>query len=518
VQWFWLVSFEIALNTRIDTLIELQIPFTKRGALSSNKKLLKGVNDLATTNPELAKDWHPTKNLPLTSSDVFAGTGKIIWWQCSDSPLHQWPARGINRFNGAGCPFCSGRKPVPGVNDLGTVNPSLAKQWHPTRNGKLHPSEFLPNSHKKVWWLCTRNSTHEWEATIGHRLRTDCPICANRKVSAGDNDLAVLNPELTKEWNFEKNIDLRPESVSAGSHRVVWWLCKKYRHEWRASIVSRQKGNGCPICANKIVLAGFNDLCTTHPQLAKEWDTERNQGLDSASVMAGSPKKVWWICNKHPSHHWYASVAPRASRGVGCPICANLQLLQGFNDFETTNPGLATEWHPQKNGALSASSVVSGTNTVVWWQCTNVSSHTWKATVTNRMKGTGCPDCANAGFKTTSPGLFYYLTNDSLGASKIGITNINTKKQRVADFQKSGWRVNKTWQDQNGLVILNLETKMLRWIRKEIGVPPFLSPSEMGRQGGWSETFSTEAVEKSEVLKKVESELVIIKAAISLNQ
>lgn len=28
-------------------------------------------------------------------------------------------------------------KLIPGVNDLATVNPELAKEWHPTKNGNL---------------------------------------------------------------------------------------------------------------------------------------------------------------------------------------------------------------------------------------------------------------------------------------------------------------------------------------------------------------------------------------------
>jgi hypothetical protein len=192
-----------------------------------------------------------------------------------------------------------------------------------------------------------------------------------------------------------------------------------------------------------------------------------------------------------------------------------LQLLRGFNDFATTNPGLATEWHEEKNGALSPSDLVAGTNTVVWWQCNNVLEHIWKASVTNRIKGTGCPACADFGFTTTSPGLLYFLTNDSLGASKIGITNLKTKSLRVAQFQKSGWKIIRTWEDNNGLVILNLETKMLQWIRKERGIPPFLSRSDMGRQGGWSETFDRDALDESQLIQKIELEMKRIKDLVS---
>lgn len=478
--------------------------------MASVTTLIVGINDMATTHPALANEWHPDKNLPLTPIEVFAGTGRAIWWQCSKDSRHVWQARGINRFNGAGCPFCSGRRAVPGVNDLKTLYPKIAVEWHPIKNGELTPTEFLPGSHKKVWWQCSKNKKHEWETTVGHRLRTNCPFCANRKISKGENDLVALNPTLAKEWNPNKNGSLTPQDVTLGSHRAVWWMCLDFKHEWKASIVSRNNGNGCPICSNKIVLKGFNDLATTHPLLAQQWSSRDNGELTPQDVTAGSKQRVWWVCERDTKHTWLASIAPRSFRGVGCPVCANLQVLVGFNDFATTNPGLAAEWHVQKNGTLKPSDVVSGSNLKVWWQCINFPKHIWMAGIKNRMSGTGCPECTQYGFRTTAKGLFYVIANKDLKACKVGITNPSAKRQRVSDFQKLGWEVIQTWQD-DGLVILNLETKILQWIRKDLDLPAFLAPQDMGRHGGWSETFSDSGISSTEVIARVERELLKIR-------
>lgn len=67
----------------------------------------------------------------------------------------------------------------------------------------------------------------------------------------GYNDLATINPTLAKEWNYKKNGDLKPNMVKPNSDKKVWWKCVK-GHEWEAIISSRNKGNGCPICAREL--------------------------------------------------------------------------------------------------------------------------------------------------------------------------------------------------------------------------------------------------------------------------
>jgi len=65
-------------------------------------------------------------------------------------------------------------------NCLGTVNPSLAAQWHPAKNGSLTPGNVTAGSAKVVWWIC--ESGHEWKAQINGRNRgSGCPYCARQK-------------------------------------------------------------------------------------------------------------------------------------------------------------------------------------------------------------------------------------------------------------------------------------------------------------------------------------------------
>ena len=157
-------------------------------------RLVPYERSLAATHPDLANQWHPTKNGDLAPTDVVAGTAKKIWWfgECG----HEWEAGGVSRSrNGTGCPFCTNRRVLRGYNDLATTHPHLAREWHPTKNGDLTPHDVLAGSGKKYWWFGT--CSHEWNAAVSHRSRgVGCPVCAGVSILAGDNDLATTIPRL----------------------------------------------------------------------------------------------------------------------------------------------------------------------------------------------------------------------------------------------------------------------------------------------------------------------------------
>lgn len=209
-------------------------------------------------------------------------------------------------------------KVIVGENDIATLYPDICKEWHPTKNGNLTPSQFTSGSHKRIWWLCSDG--HEWESIISNRIRLgrSCPFCAGQRAIQGINDLETTSPELAKEWHPTKNGDTSPSDVMAGSHSKVWWMCDK-GHEWKAQIKSRGTGVGCPYCSNKLVLDGFNDLASVRPEIAKWWHPTKNGSLLPSQVTYGSGKKVWWTCKNN--HEYLASVDSRYNV-AGCPVCA----------------------------------------------------------------------------------------------------------------------------------------------------------------------------------------------------
>ena len=145
-------------------------------------RLTKGHSaGLVSDNQELSSQWHPTKNGALAPDHVTLGSIKKVWWLCEKG--HEWEARIDARSGGSGCPYCGNRKVLPGYNDLATIKPELAAQWHPTKNGDLIPSQVPPQSRKKVWWrgVCG----HEWEAAVANRYNgSNCPYCVRRGVTA----------------------------------------------------------------------------------------------------------------------------------------------------------------------------------------------------------------------------------------------------------------------------------------------------------------------------------------------
>ncbi len=263
--------------------------------------------------PLIAAEWHLTKNGNLKPTDVVAGSNKKVWWlgNCG----HEWQAVISKRTHGAGCPICAGKQVLVGFNDLQTKNPDVAKTWHPNKNGNLKPTDVTPASGKKIWWLCERG--HEWEESVYVRTSgCGCPYCSHHRTIVGYNDLTITNPAIAKQWHSTKNGDLKPMFFTENSHRKVWWKCE-HGHEWLA-IISSRKINGCPICAGKKVLVGFNDLATKQPKLAEQWNYAKNGDLKPTDVTCGMAKKVWWKCEY--GHEWKASINNRLW-GKGCPIC-----------------------------------------------------------------------------------------------------------------------------------------------------------------------------------------------------
>lgn len=339
--------------------------------------------------PLLAKEWHPTKNGDLTPETVRSRSGRSVWWKCAQG--HEWEARVANRTVGNGCPYCGGRKALPGYNTLATVAPDTAAEWHPTKNGDLTPSDVAAGSTKKVWWLC--KSGHEWQTSIGHRaLRgLGCPYCSNHALLRGFNDLSSRFPEIAAEWHPTKNGVLAPSDVVFGAAKRVWWQCSK-GHEWEAPLSRRVRtgGAGCPVCAGKKVFVGHNDLATVFPEIAAEWHPTKNGDRKPTEFAKSSGESVWWQCSQ--GHEWQTKIHTRTAIGSGCPFCAVLDKHSNKDDLVDVNPKYAREWHPTKNGAFTTKDAMRHPETPVWWICEN--GHEYETPTGYRLLNQGCPICA----------------------------------------------------------------------------------------------------------------------------
>lgn len=516
----------------------------------SGHRALKGVNDLATTNPELAEEWYYEKNGNLTPNDVTAGSRKKVWWRCEKG--HAYEQLIIKRANrGYSCPYCSGHKVLRGYNDLATVNPRLAKEWHPIKNGDLTPFDVTAGSGKRVWWLCPLG--HEYQATIHDRNSDDtqCPICnaknqtsfpeqailfyvkklypdaisrykeifehsmeldiyvpsirlgiefdganwhnstaqykrekkkyaicqahqitlirvkenvesqwkdvadaiyyipkvrtytqleetinaildsidrnsnmwtrrnplcfhsavrANLERDRADilsylseikDSLVELRPDVVKSWDYSKNGNLSPGMFTVSSNQIVHWKCPDCGHEWRCSIngMTRPGRYGCAECSKKRrgisftkqIVKRVGSLAETMPDLAKEWHPTKNGALSPYDISAGRFQTVWWLCPRC-GYEWEASPNNR-KKGAGCPCCSGHVPKSGENDLATLHPELLKEWDYQKNIGLDPRKLLPGSGKKVWWKCSRC-GHEWETMIASRTKGHGCPVCA----------------------------------------------------------------------------------------------------------------------------
>ena len=492
-----------------------------------NQKVLVGFNDLATTSPELAKEadgWDPTT--------VITGSNKKLFWKCSLG--HRYKATVSDRMGnvkkelkGTSCPFCANQKILVGFNDLETTHPQIAKEadgWD--------PSTVIAGTSQKRNWRCPLNHTYVTRVSLRALRGYKCPVCANKNVLPGFNDLATTDPEIAasafnwdprtvtrgsaekRQWTCSEGHiyqsppmartggrgcaycahqrllsgfnDLATTNPKAAAEADGWdptkfiggnksikdWKCSK-NHSYKLSIYRRNLAEvGCPFCGNRKVLAGFNDLATTHPELSIEAD-----GWDPSTVIAGSEAKLRWKCAK--GHNYSSVLSSRAHAGNGCPVCNNRLVVSGVNDLATTHPEIAKSadgWDP--------STVSYGNETKKWWLCSE--GHRFKNSPNGRTMGRGCPSCAESGFDPNRDAFLYFLDHSNWGMYQIGITNV--PETRLKKHKRLGWDVLELRGPMDGHLTQQWETAILRMLKTK-GAD--LSNDKIaGKFDGYSEAWS----------------------------
>lgn len=356
-----------------------------------------GSRSIAVQYPNEAMFWDADKNKGLTADMVSATSNVSYWWKCKLN--HSYKASPTNRLGtGHGCPYCSGRRVLKGFNDFETQHPNLVKEWDYTRNGALHPYDLSSGSTKQVFWMCEKG--HSYKASPNNKVynKTKCPYCSNIKVLSGFNDLKTIYPQLLKKWDYKLN-NMLPEEILYNSHRNAIWKCEE-GHTWTRTISAQLKYDGCPICKGQVLLVGFNDLVTTFPDIARDWDYDKNIGKPEDYTRL-SRKNVFWKCAEC-GHEWNAKIFNRITRNTGCPKCGysrkmhetrKKNLQKNGATLGAMYPDLASEWDYQKN-TFKPTDISPGANKKAWWICSL--GHSYQAWVTDRTgkQRTSCPYCS----------------------------------------------------------------------------------------------------------------------------
>lgn len=288
---------------------------------------------LAERHPQVAAEWHPTKNGELQPGEVSQASATRAWWLCSDSDcMHEWQVAVANRTSGkrSGCPKCSRRQrnlPAKGQS-LADLFPDLVAEWHPSKNGDSSPTLFKRGSKTKVWWQC-RECKHEWQAAIANRAvqGSGCSPCSYKvRIALRDKpkpgqSFAELHPEVAAQWCTERNGDLRPERLKPGSDLLVWWRCPARGHEWKARIYTRTGKNktGCPQCRD--LPKPGESFGERFPEVAGQWHPTKNGDHTPRDFKHGSKFVAWWKCPAQ-GHTWRAPIIYRRNSGpTSCPKC-----------------------------------------------------------------------------------------------------------------------------------------------------------------------------------------------------
>ena len=284
--------------------------------------------------------------------------------------------------------------------------------------------------------------------------------------------LSETHPHLAAEFDMERNAPLTPDTVTAGTDKKLWWICHTCSHEWLTKGYQRKR-TGCPACSNKAIHSdGRNSMRATHPDLGAEFDLEKNSPLTPDTTIAGTSKKLWWIC-KTCSHGWIATGNDRFS-GKGCPSCSGRSVhSDGRNSMRNTHPHLVAEFDLERNAPLTPDDVLAGTNKRLWW-CCNECSHRWNTTGSSRSYGseTGCPRCSISGFDISKPGQYYVLRilnsdGETIyykgGISSDHLKRVKQHRQNFSEHPRSlhwGLKLEEFYSSE-GAVIRELERKLL---------------------------------------------------------
>ena len=371
----------------------------------ASRKVLPGFNDLQSCCNELiANEWDFIENEKhgLKPDMIMKNSHCKASWHCRICNGN-YIMKVCDKTRGRGCPYCAGRKVLPGFNDLQSNYPELiANEWDYEKNGinGLKPDELTKGSNVKACWHCDVCNGH-YEMEVYLKINgSGCPFCSGHRVLKGFNDLLTLYPKIINEqWDYEHNNaqGIYPYELTKGSNIKAYWKCSDCKSHYEMSVYHKVNGRGCPYCTGKQVIKGCNDLQSCYTELiASEWDWIENNkhGLKPDEIFPCSHVKANWHCNT--CNGSYVMRVYHKTSGCGCPFCSSQKILKGYNDLQSCYPDLIrNEWDWIMNNAnnLHPDGITSGSTVKAWWHCDTCNGH-YEMSINHKTHGNGCPYCS----------------------------------------------------------------------------------------------------------------------------
>lgn len=349
----------------------------------SGRKVIQEITDLQVVRPEIAQEWHPTKNGDLKPTGVTANSHKTIWWRCPKG--HEWQATIHNRVgNNSGCPICA--------MESHTSFPEQAIGFYlekitPTEQGKV-----IEGKECDVY-LSRLNCGIEYDGMAWHRGAEKLEKDHRKEVFLKnhlDSFFRIREVPGTKNPQINNGIiDYDPKRKYSDLSKVIQLIIDRAGLDGKSVDVDLERDR-FDIYVRYSGTKKLSSIEVLYPALAREWHPTKNGDLKPTDVTAGSRKMIWWRCSL--GHDWVAAPNNRTSAGSGCPYCSGRRVLPGFNDLATKRPDLAREWHPTKNGDLKPTDVTANSHKTIWWRCSK--GHEWQATPNQRVSSRKkCPQC-----------------------------------------------------------------------------------------------------------------------------
>lgn len=341
-------------------------------------------NNLAVKAPDLANEWHPTKNGNLKPENVKPYSSKVVWWRCSRG--HEWKASVSNRFQGRNCQKCS--------SELQTSFPEQCFLYYLSKYFKVD-SRIKINDWEVDIYLCDYSIAIEYDGIAYHdRLRlADRESRKNNAIKNAGINLIRIKEDYQKQEIVDNIVFFKVDynySNLESALKLLFKLLAKLTKVDLSNANFNVKQDRQEIYNNYISYERKNSFQNKFPNLIKFWNYKKNKNLNPSMFSYMSNKIIWWQCPICKGE-WEESII-NVAKGNRCPYCSNHRVLKGFNDFETLNPKLAKQWNYKKNGNLKPYNFTSGSNKKVWWLCPN--NHEWRATIARRTKKEECPFCS----------------------------------------------------------------------------------------------------------------------------
>ena len=355
-------------------------------------------------------------------------------------------------------------------------NKELMKQWDYSKNKEFDLNKITIGNKNKAWWICPKG--HSYEQVIHSKSKgIGCPVCSNKLVLKGYNDIATTDPELLDEWDYEKNAanNITPYNITKGAERKVWWICKECNQSYECFAYSKKANAGCPYCSSKIIKKGINDLFTKNPKWKRNWDFKNNK-IDPYNLSSKSHKKAHWICNQC-GKSFIRAISDIDSDIVLCKNCSISNgakkrintIISNNGSFLDNYPELAQEWDYKKNNTTPDKMATNSKNKV-YWVCPN--GHSYQATLSHRINGRGCPTCSKEmSISFPEKAVVYYISKIEkniiesfkpafLNGGEIDIYLPN--KNIGIEYDGSAWHKNKLRDIKKNNMCIDNNIKLIR--------------------------------------------------------